>query len=260
MPDVWTLHTEPHRHYKLNGSWSIKGVGHIVSITSVLDSASGLADWSARQAVAACEDVACDWLGAEAPLRDSVLSFAELARLQRAWPDNVRDEAGARGTAAHAYFAARMDHSITVACPYGFRTAIDLFASHEMPIPIYDDAGPRLERAVGDAGRAVAGTYDGQVVIRRGKQLRLDVKTSRTVCAKHFAQLAAYERCAVLCGEEPSDYLTVLHLLPTGTYQLYSIEEGSPEHDTALALFDAHLAIYRATPKLDKLIRARTDA
>jgi hypothetical protein len=35
VPDVWTLHEEPYRHYKLNGKWNIGGV-RIASVTQVL--------------------------------------------------------------------------------------------------------------------------------------------------------------------------------------------------------------------------------
>lgn len=264
MPDVWTLHEEPHRHYKLNGKWSIGGV-RIASVTQVLDNSIGaLTGWAASQAVAAAEQVAVDWFGAGPALASSLLSFGELAALQPEWPDNVRDDKADSGNAAHSYLACRLQgYSLATPplVPYGLRVAIDDWIDEWRP-QLVDG---RAERIVGDVERAVAGTYDAQVVVRtlsvremfqsRAGTHRIDLKQSRTVQPKHFAQLAEYERSAVDSGEEASDYLTILHITPTGTFKLYSIDVGGPEHKLALAMFDACLAIHRATPKLAKILK-----
>lgn len=264
MPNDWTLHQEPHRHYKYKGSWSIRGQ-RIVGVTDVLKGADNLADWAAAQATAACEQVARDWLGAEAPLATSLLSFGELAALQPEWPDNVRDAKGESGTQAHTYLAWRLaggqPNAVTRAhstVAYGLRVAIDAFLRDHMPIVLEDEHGPRLERAVGSTIYAAAGTYDAHLMLgseRAPQHHRLDLKQSRTVQPTHFAQVAAYEEMAVGCGEEASDYLTVLHIDDAGNYKLHSIEVGSVEHQKALGLWHAYLQIKRLTPPLAKLLR-----
>lgn len=273
MSDVWTLHEEQHRHYKLNGKWSIDGV-RIASVTQVLDNSVGqLTGWAASQATAACEQVAVDWFGAGPALASSLLSFGELAVLQPEWPDNVRDDKADSGNAAHDYLAQRLRcrpravAAATSNVPYGLRVAIDDFIEQHRPVVLEDAAGTRVERIVGSRERAVAGTYDAQLSISlrsldptdclngRWGRHRVDLKQSRTVQPKHFAQLAEYERSAVDSGEESSDYLTILHITPTGTFKLYSIDVGGPEHKLALAMFDACLTIHRATPKLAKVLK-----
>lgn len=275
MPDVWTLHETPHRHYKLNGKWSIDGV-RITSVTQVLDNSMGaLTSWAASQALAASEQVARDWLpGTEAAFARSLLSFGELAALQPEWPDNVRDDKGDSGTAAHHYLAERLNFGYRPAdspypvAPYGLRMAIDKFIEQHRPMPVGDDRGLRVERIVGSRTRAVAGTYDAQLGIYHhhtagiealfsGKwgRHRVDLKQSNTIQPKHWAQVAAYERDAVECGEEPSDYLSILHITPTGTYKLHSIESRGAPARQALELFDACLAIHRLAPKLAKLTK-----
>lgn len=236
MADTWELHEEPHRHYKRNGSWTSNGL-RIASVTQVLEGdASGLAAWAAAQAFAASEDVA------NAP------GLAERAALSPTAPDNVRDGKAALGTALHKYWGALLAGSNPGrgALPYGFCRAIEDFVAHERPVLI------GAERAVGDAVRAVAGTYDAHVVLADGYLYRIDMK-SGALRAKHWAQLAAYEHCAYMCGEPPSDYLSLLHIEATGVYTLHSIRTGGADHAQALAVFDAALTLYRGLPNLAKL-------
>lgn len=247
------LHETPWRHYKIDGSWTASG-RRIVSVTTVLSGVDNLTSWAASQAVAAGAEVAERWLGWQ---HDSVLSFGEACALTGLMPDDVRDAAAARGTALHRYFGAALlapGAPQYAELPYGYCAAINLFIAREKPAVPYDGGGPRVERAVGDAERAVAGTYDAQVFMADARH-RLDLKSSNTVQPKHFAQLAAYERMAVAAGEETSDYLTIVHIDGTGNYALRSIAVGSEEHKTAERMFDAYLHIHRANSELAKVLK-----
>lgn len=260
QPSAWTFHTSPYRHYRLDGSWNAASGERIVSVTQILDGGQNrLTSWAAAQAVAAGERVAEDWCGLSP---SSALSFPALCELTGQMPDQVRDRAATRGTDAHHYLAWVLggQEGPQPPCEYALRCAIETFLVATAAVAVRDGAGARVERVVGDADRGVAGTYDGQADLLDtphpcGSRHRLDAKSSKSLQGKHFAQLAAYERMAALCGEEPSDYLTILHLRPSGDYRLVSIAVGSPEHTLALAMFDAALVAYRAGPKLDKLVR-----
>lgn len=250
------LHETPWRHYKIDGSWT-SNKRRIVSVTTVLSGVDNLTSWAAQQAVAAGAEVAETWCGWR---HDSVLSFGEACKLTGLMPDDIRDAAAERGTALHSYFSTALTVpalSSKYALPYGYCAAIDLFIAREQPEPIRDFSGWRVERAVGDAKRAVAGTYDAQVRERdRPARLhRLELKSSNTVQPKHFAQLAAYERMAIAAGEDGSDYLTIVHIDGAGNYALHSIAVGSEAHNTAERMFDAYLHIYRANSELAKVLK-----
>jgi hypothetical protein len=264
MRYVWTLHHEPHRHYKLSVDgkkpvWNANGK-RIKSVTQVL-SESGLASWAAGQAAAACERVMVDWFRAGPAIATSMLSVGQLAALQPEWPDNVRDAKGESGTALHHYMGARLSGGAGasnrrefiagfVQAPYGLRVGVDDFLRERQPFTHSDRQGPCVERIVGDPKRAIAGTYDALVWMPDAQgELRLhriDLKQSNYVKDDMMAQLAAYERCD---RAHRADFLTVLHVSNGGTYDLYSIAVGSREHRAAMALFDARLTIARS-PKL----------
>ncbi len=269
MTQRWALHHEPHRHYKYlgdNGKWSWQiGKARIAGVTTILDGGQdSLAQWAANTAIGAGQQVAVDWLGAGPALAGSLLSFGELANLSGRMPNDVRDRKGRSGTLLHGYLATRLGVPTDYdGLSYGLRVAVDRFVHDWCVCPVNDELGPRVERCVGDAGRAVGGTYDAQVFVvgslgGRGMETgvhRIDAKQSNTVQPKHLAQLAAYERCAVLCGEAPSDYLTLIHCNDLGDYEPHSIRVGSDEHALALAVFDAHLVNYRGLPALGKLLK-----
>jgi hypothetical protein len=255
MRYVWTLHHEPHRHYKLSVDgkkpvWNANGK-RVKSVTQVL-SESGLASWAAGQATAACERVMVDWFGAGPDIARSALSVGQLAALQPEWPDNVRDAKGESGTALHHYLGAQLGGSTgtDAGVPYGLRVGVDDFLRDWQPFTHSDRQGMCVERIVGDPKRAIAGTYDALVWIPDAqgelRLHRLDLKQSNYVKDDMMAQLAAYERCD---RAHRADFLTILHVSPGGTYDLYSIAVGSREHRAAMALFDARLTIARS-PKL----------
>lgn len=272
----WSLHQEPHRHYKVVGpkgkpTWNSNGQ-RIVSVTTVLDGDDTLREWSASQALAAGEQVSRTFMDGDAALDGSLLSFGQLAYTTGMMPRQIKEAAGDNGTLLHTYVARRLEgltrEQVEYAysdVPYGLRQSAEEFLRVYKPYPVVDDFGPRVERAVGDEERAVAGTYDAQVTMNVASvdrpawderflrpAHRIDVKQSRTIQPKHFAQLAEYEREALLNGENPSDYLTVVHMDHAGNVRLYSIEAGSAQHKRALDLFDAHLTIYRNDRSLYK--------
>lgn len=252
---AWTFHTEPHRHYRFNGSWNVPSGERIASVTQILDGGQNrLTAWAAAQAVSAATDAAEAFCGM-AP--DSVLAFPALCELTGQMPDQVRDAAATRGTQAHRYLAWALGghDGPQPDADYALRCAIDSFLDGTQAEAVRTaDGSPNVERVVGDASRGVAGTCDAQVWIDGGMH-RLDAKSSKSLQAKHFAQLAAYERCAVMCDEAPSDYLSILHLLPSGEYRPVPIAVGSADHKLALGMFDAALTLHRSTPKLDKLLK-----
>ena len=281
----WTLHDKPFRHYKVVGpkgkpTWEGKDRQRIVSVTTVLDGDEALPRWAASTALGAAETAARAYFhGVDEALDTSILSFGQLVETTGMMPDAVKDLAGDEGTAAHVYLAQRLRAWSGVESsllglparglpevPYGVMVAIDGFLAEHEPEPVIDAQGPRVERIVGDYDTAVAGTYDAQVLmgsdasgwwpeVGDAPTHRIDLKSSRTMQPKFFAQLAEYERLAVGNGEDPSDYLTVLHVDRAGNFQLYSIEVGSAQHKQALQLFDANLAIHRLTPKLAKILK-----
>lgn len=278
---AWALHEEPHRHYKVavdggKPSWNGADKQRIVSVTRVLDGGQdSLTTWAATTAVGACEDAALLYLGARAKLvaldaaqrRAFVpaaegeecpqLTFAELAYRTGRMPDQIRDAKGRSGDLAHTYFAdCLLGNPVAGDTPYGLRVALDDFIADEQPWTRTDESGPQVERAVGDYSRAVAGTYDAVLQVDSIPGWgRWDLKQSRSLHGKHFAQLAAYERCAVLGGEKPCDYLALLHITPEGAYRVVSIPTDGPDAEMALEFFDAALYRYRHEPRLDRLVK-----
>lgn len=259
---AWALHQEPHRHYKTTNdkgkeTWTANGQ-RIVSVTTVLDGDDSLTAWAANQALSAGEEAVRRFF----PDVSLDVSLHELAHLMGLMPDQVRDAAGAVGTACHKYLAKRITclcgvnltkeliqrltgPRLYVDLSYGYQQAVEAMLQMWRPFACWDKRGWQVERAVGDALRAVAGTYDACVLAAGGRH-RIDLKTSSTLSLpKWFAQLATYERCAVLGGEDRSDFLTVVHIDDCGNWTPHSIATGSKEEADALELFDAYLTIYR---------------
>lgn len=267
MTQEWQLFSAPHRHYRVwkgdKWVWNGDDKQRIVSVTTVLGGDSGLSEWAAAQAVSACGTAARRYLTAEEPLNSSLLSWRALVDLTGEMPDQTRDDAARRGTAAHEYLGWRLGgylHSGSFPeMSYGHRVATAQFIQDYQPRAISDSHGPRVERAVGCAKLAVAGTYDAQVMMGAdalGVEVhRIDLKSSNTIRASHFAQLAAYEMLAQQCGERPSEFLTIVHINTCGDYVLHSIKVGGLEHYQALDLWTANLTIYRQTKSLDKVIK-----
>lgn len=269
----YTLHETPYRHYKAVNpetgkvTWNGAGGKRIYSITDILDGgADALTQWAIANTLIAAERAVVQWLDAAPALATSVLDFAALAELTGLMPDSIRDAKADLGTLAHTYFAARMagdgPPAETQAVPYGYRCAIDEWIAETRPTPIEGDGGLHVERAVGDFERAVAGTYDAQAWLLThgnkfiGARHRIDLKTSRSVQPKHFAQVAAYERCGRLCGEVASEYLTVLHIDPLEGAKPYTIAAYGAEYQQALAVFDHYLGIRRGEAGLAKLLKS----
>lgn len=269
MSRSWELRQKPHRAYWTSAdggklSWNGADKQRIVSVTRVLDGGQdSLTQWAAATMLGACEDAALKFLDCQRHLGDSLLNFAQLVDCAGRTPNQIRDAKGRSGDAAHGLFAHMLlgdDGPIGSfeTPPYGLRVALLDFMSEQQPRVRFDEAGPQVERAVGDYGRAVAGTYDAVLSVTPDvKELsygRWDLKQSRSLHGKHFAQLAAYERCAVLSGEAPCDYLALLHITPEGTYRVVSIPTDGPDAEMALSFFDAALYRYRHESRLDQLV------
>lgn len=281
-PVEWALHQEPHRHYKVNTgdkwSWQNRDKTRIASVTTVLDGDTDwLLSWAVGKALVAAE-AAMNSLGKVRYLLEDE-DFGELCEATGLMPNTYRDLKGGIGTAGHEYLEWRLRRLTgrvadpQCALPYGYRRAIDAFLDETGFVAVVDDRGPRVERAVGDEARAVAGTYDAQGRVGCGRFVlesagppplepirvasslhRIDLKSSNTLQPKMLAQLACYERLAVLCGEDRSDYLTIIHIDACGNWTPTSIPTGGPEEEAALAYFDAALVLYRRAPELRKLL------
>lgn len=272
------LHHEPHRHYKLQKpdgkwSWQNRDKVRIASVTDVLDKDSALTNWAVGNALVAAERVAVQWLDAGPALAGSVLDFALMANLTGLMPNDIRDDKGVIGTAAHHYLGEALQNFpggskaayIDSALPFGYKTAIDIFLADTGFIAAADENGERVERAVGSEELAVAGTYDAQGAhnsmehpIEDGVH-RIDLKSSNSVQPKHFAQLAAYEHLAIESGEEPSEWLTIIHINALGDWRPYSIKASSTESERAFLLFMSYLNIRRSEAALAKLLKPPTE-
>ncbi len=268
MP-AWELRQEPHRAYWRTKegepdkwTWNGRDKVRIASVTTVLDGdMDRLLDWAVGKAFTAFEHV----LNAHGGVfGEDNRDLGELCQATGLMPDTYRDLKGDIGTAGHAYLAA-----VLAGCavpmgpydglPYGYRLAIDAFLDDTAATPVHDERGPCIERAVGDEVTAVAGTYDAVVTVPAGGRgglaagvHRIDLKSSNSLHPKQMAQLAEYERLAVLCGEDRSDHLTIIHIDGLGNWKPWSIPTGGPEEQSALAYFDAALALYRLGPRLRK--------
>ena len=262
MPS-WELRQEPHRAYWRTKddepdkwTWLGRDKTRIASVTTVLDGdMDRLLGWAVAKAFTAFE-AAVGWTpGPDGP------DLGELCQATGLMPDTYRDLKGDIGTAGHSYLEAALTGSGApvpeAGLPYGYRLAIDAFLDETGAEAVYDERGPRVERAVGDEARAVAGTYDAQVYGKNRGGLadgrhRIDLKSSNSLHPKMLAQLATYEALAVLCGEDHSDYLTVIHIDGLGAWKPWSIPTDSAAEADALAYFDAALALYRLGPQLRK--------
>lgn len=257
----WELRHEPHRAYwrqKGDDKWTWNGRDktRIASVTTVLDGdIDWLLSWAVGKALVAAESV----YNAAMPYDPD--DFLEVVQATGLMPDTYRDLKGDIGTAGHAYLEWRLTAAaeLPLDLPYGYRLAIDTFLD-ETGFQAYVDArGPRVERAVGDESRAVAGTYDAAGSPTKAGPLhpgvhRIDLKSSNALQPKMLAQLACYERLAVLCGEERSDWLTIVHIDALGNWTPTQISTGGPEEQAALDYFDAALTLYRRAPDLRKLL------
>ncbi len=261
---AWELRQEPHRAYWRTKddepdkwTWNGRDRTRIASVTTVLDGDTDrLLGWAVAKAFTAFE-AAVGWTpGPDGP------DLGELCQATGLMPDTYRDLKGDIGTAGHSYLEAVLTGcAVPMApyegLPYGYRLAIDSFLDDTGVLPVYDARGPRIERAVGDEARAVAGTYDAQVqAFNRGGlaagRHRIDLKSSNSLHPKQMAQLATYEALAVLCGEDRSDHLTVVHIDGLGNWKPWSIPTGGAAEADALAYFDAALQLYRLGPRLRK--------
>lgn len=243
MPE-WTLHEEPHRHYKCDGSWNGAAKQRIASVTQVLDGDNALVNWATGQTLVAAQWVVDEFYAPAVQLPD--WTFAELAHLSGLMPDQIRDAKGASGTAIHQYFYAKMTGAAVLPdAPYGLRQAVDGWLADARPECI------EAESIVGCRRRAIAGTFDALVELDDGVHL-LDLKQSNSLHPKHFAQLAAY--LSMRTTLPAVKYLSLLHIDDCGNHRLRSIAVGSPAHLAADAYFDGALAQHRTAKVLKKVL------
>lgn len=233
---AWELHTEPYRHYRANGSWSIGPKGakrRILSVTQVLDAADDrLQSWMLGQAFIAGEKDGC------AP------GLAARAYAAGWGPEAIRDKAAALGTISHAAWEARCtgmwkgakEESRIRAARYmagadvdraagqpitaadlwpRFRALEDCFAEHSF-------ITEQTETVVGSERYAYAGTFDwfGKL---DGAAALVDVKNTNMLSWRHPVQLGGYENARREMGMPPARKLFVLRLHANATYDLVDV-------------------------------------
>lgn len=261
QPHTWELHQEPHRHYKVAGgklkkpTWNGAGKKRIVSVTTMLGGdTDSLTGWAARQALAAGEWVVNHMLDGSEDLMASLLSFGQMAELSGIMPDDVRDDKAESGNAAHEYLYQRLvgqEFVYTGDAPYGLRVAIEDYLAEYQPEPV------AAEQAVGSYELALAGTFDALVYHTTAdgshilpKLHMLDLKQSNSIQPKMWSQLACYHHLNLVCGGQPADFLSILHIDALGNGTVYSIAVGSKEHAAADADWRAALVRHHSAPIL----------
>lgn len=234
-PFTVTLHQDPHRHYKVNGSWNI-GKRRIAGVTTVLgDQADFLSKWAAGQAFLAAEKFG-------APADVATLAY------ERGWgPDAIRDAGGRRGDAAHLVFAALcrgeqapLELVTDLTWPY--------VRGLELAVADLDLRGGDSEVPVASVKHAYAGTLD---YWQDGTLY--DVKTG-SPDEKHILQLAAYEVARREMGMTPSRRFRLVYPNAYGNYVVLDMKDLGG-YAAARKAWLQTLALYRSRAQRTRLIQ-----
>lgn len=235
-PFTVTLHQEPFRHYKVNGSWNI-GKRRIAGVTTVLgDQADFLSKWAAGQAYLAAAQ-----FGAPREV-------ADLAYERGLGPDAIRDAGGRRGDAAHLVFAALCR---------GDAPPLELVTELTWPyVKALTDCVSELSLHDGDSEVAVAswrhayaGTYDR---FEYGSDTLYDVKTGSPDW-KHALQLGAYESARREMGMRHAKHLVLIYPTAYGTWFPIDVRQLGG-YAAARRGFLQTLALYRQRSTTERLI------
>lgn len=232
------LKQDPHRHYCIDGKWSV-GRTRIAGVTAVLGGESdALARWAAGQAWAAVQR-----LGGPADI-------ADLAYAAGCGPDAVRDAAAQRGHDAHSAFeylcrGESPPDVLVTGASYPHVSALERVV-RELGL-----GGGTSECPVGSRRHVYAGTFD----YFEGGTL-YDVKTGRQSWT-HVMQLAAYEVARREMGMAPAKDLITIYTNDTGGYHCQNARELGG-YANARRQWLATLKLYRVrmarTTKIAKLL------
>jgi hypothetical protein len=229
------FHPAGHR-YEVNS----EPVPSVTQILKVLDK-PGLSWWEMTVGIEAVCELAHG--GMEVPFADPGVVI-ELLKQRKLTVNHTLRKAGARGASIHKALEryANGERKLSLSdFPREDRGYVFALASGLLALRPVEFVG--CEVVVGSAVYGYAGTYDLLIVDADGRRVRVDVKTSKRVYPEqHHAQLAAYEKAAVECGELPSDLQEVLRLAADGEYEL---SESVASFDDFISIKAAHDAVQR---------------
>lgn len=197
----------------------------------------------------------------------------DLLKQNKLTVNDVKDEAGDRGTSAHAALEA---WAVTGAVPdpndyppeeWGYIVALCKFI--EDMGDAWETEG--VEIAVGSAEHGFAGRYDlrgrvlrdvklvertltkdgkgllkkgpSHIIIPAGTKCLLDAKTSKSIYPTHLMQLIGYEGAGIEDGYDATDMRAVIHL--AGLHGEYQFFPAKAKYEDFLALIPAYHAIER---------------
>lgn len=224
-----------------------------VSVTTFLDSICpkpGLPPWAeARGIEGALEAVRRGQLDPE-----DHIGAVETVRGLRLGADAARDEAADRGLDMHAF----LEHYMRTGSPpqisgypveqHGYVRAGAKWLLKYNPEPV------QIEELVCDPVAGFAGRSD-LVAMIGGFRTRVDFKTSEkaAIYSSSHLQLGMYERGAIACGDEPTDFQQIVVLAADG--------EARPMPSAATPeLVEAALTFYRGIKPVDSLCESANRA
>jgi len=207
------------------------------SVTEILEYVFGKgkfsagANWGQRTAVTAL----CGLVeqGIDVPW-DDPNAVIGLLKQHRATVNQVRDDAGERGSSVH--MAAEL-YAETGQLPNADAYPEEQRGYVRSLIAFLREYRPEIEDveiAVASVEHGYAGTYDARAVID-GRTCLLDYKTSSYVYDAYLYQLRAYEDASIECGYAPTDFRAVVHLTPDGQFTKKQFVESKVTTDQWLA-------------------------
>lgn len=180
-------------------------------------------------------------------LKDKNHPLMQLMKENGLTTNQIRDQAGDRGSSVHQafedYFAHGIEPNPANYPPQeeGYVRAVIKFIE-EVPVePVYTELMVGSKRH-GYAGRFDLLGYTHAAEVKTGPRTTrqipegrglLDVKTSSGVYKTHFYQLAGYAEALVESGYGRTDYEAVVHLRPDGRYD-FKVSDARPSQFLAL--------------------------
>lgn len=241
---------EPKRLYTVNDEW----VPSVTEVLGVLDKPA-LVWWGMTIGVAGVLKL---WRDGEIFHDNTDEAVVSALTEHRLTVNHVRDEAGKRGTSAHAAFEIWAETGLLPSPDdyperdRGYVAGLLAFLEEAAPMPIASEV------MVGSPEYEYAGRYDleaqqdeREVVVRASpKRTRrgiippgdylYDLKTSKGVYDTHALQLSAYEGARRECGYKPTQHRAVVRVASDGRYEVVLTKPCYPQF---LAVREAHRAM-----------------
>ena len=252
LPEGITAHEQPngsvcyykdstHNYFSQLAAGKVKGKMDSPSfISGFIDpSPGGLLPWTSEKTcvgAAALRDVIdpSEW---GALWDEGGQSVWRALREHKLTPNELRDQAGDRGTTVHDYFEQRIRGERGAEGVEGleaYTEAIDKFLADHQPSPL------EVEEVYYDETNNIAGRADARTRFEtgayKGKVAMLDLKTSKSIALKFHVQVKGYALMAQAAGWGTSDLTLLLHCPGDGNYYLI---EGRATDDDWAACVDA---------------------